>query len=1048
MEYTPVSQFESFRPGAHHPLPNCPSPVREESTSNLAMGDMETSTEETSQREEHKENNTPNSRFTSILRSISSSHSYEMLTQDGRGEETVAPLQIRKRDTQIHSPTQSISPSFGQFSFEEELPARTASISRHLPLKHPKPDLQAMQGACVKNVERLEEHAERLSMTSSLEEELQKMKLEQRQLNRKSSAPARQSPSLNTSRKFSSASFSNSIAEVNATARLGGYSPGGYIASPRDAVQPDPWSQPPTRSVSKTSPTKQRRQFSYEEDADVPPLPPPHLTPCMGLNPSTDPGPSVQRRVSSSTSKSDRPITSASNDTYRQSISLFRDFDGVHYRVPSLLSRQTSLVRQISLNHPPLARDASVHDEPVPGEEMVFYPAPIPKMLNLPQKLSTQSTSEREQRRLKGLSALSADMRRSAPWLNGGSDDARDDMERRKSRQTLMSLPPQLRASAFFEQPATTDLMAGLQLEGGSAVATLDKILDASAFAPVNVFVDHPIVGDIGARVYGQDEKNEKRKSVMTMLEKSNKQNGKVKRRISAGSPSNMLGVGRRGSGGTVDSHGRSVSGGSRRAEVEEDKDLGEWRTLQDYADKLADTRSTVEPGEGATNDDEEAADQRYADGDAEEEISPSFGAPTTLLAELQMRKARQKGRNRTAADVAGRNNGIYTTLLDMDAVTQLQLKSRKQKHVTLAWEDEREADRVNFDDEEVPLGILFPREQLENKGGASSAIGGLLAQKDMEDNEPLSRRRERLNPNAKSSRTRSAYAETVVTEEDSDEKESETLGMRLKRLKAEKEREPDKTVVAEEFVGELSSRLGLKLGGGGQETDNAGPSRPSIKTPEIEETLWQRRRRLQEQAQMTGAVSRQISDDRPAINGGTTKSAQSLKTRRSIADSVSTRPVGASNAMNVTYLNSTAGARATSGESSSSANRRQSTMPGHGYNPYMFSGMANPFQQPFASPMPMQISSTNVGPPFLTAMHNMAFSPQAYATTMMTMTNSNGMMPNEYGHRQFPYPAMTMMPPINMNVNAAIDMNAFNMGPPLDPKHRDGIERWRQGVA
>lgn len=39
---------------------------------------------------------------------------------------------------------------------------------------------------------------------------------------------------------------------------------------------------------------------------------------------------------------------------------------------------------------------------------------------------------------------------------------------------------------------------------GGSAVATLESILDASAYAPVSAFTDHPIVGQMGAEIYGQ----------------------------------------------------------------------------------------------------------------------------------------------------------------------------------------------------------------------------------------------------------------------------------------------------------------------------------------------------------------------------------------------------------------------------------------------------------------------------------------------------------------------------------------------------------------
>ena len=59
---------------------------------------------------------------------------------------------------------------------KDDTPVRTASISRHLPLHNPTPDLQSLQGAYLKNVQALEDSAERISLGSSMEEELKKMR--------------------------------------------------------------------------------------------------------------------------------------------------------------------------------------------------------------------------------------------------------------------------------------------------------------------------------------------------------------------------------------------------------------------------------------------------------------------------------------------------------------------------------------------------------------------------------------------------------------------------------------------------------------------------------------------------------------------------------------------------------------------------------------------------------------------------------------------------------------------------------------------------------
>ncbi len=89
----------------------------------------------------------------------------------------------------------------------------------------------------------------------------------------------------------------------------------------------------------------------------------------------------------------------------------------------------------------------------------------------------------------------------------------------------LDGMPSQLRASAFFDLPSVSPQIV---VKDGSAMATLDSILDASATAPVNAFTDHVFAGKLGSEVYGAEkkrkkkaagERNEARQSTATLLD-------------------------------------------------------------------------------------------------------------------------------------------------------------------------------------------------------------------------------------------------------------------------------------------------------------------------------------------------------------------------------------------------------------------------------------------------------------------------------------------------------------------------------------------------
>jgi hypothetical protein len=800
------------------------------------------------------------SRLSSLIRSITSTRSsYDMVEDDDYEEPQVAlPNISRHEDENQPTPTRARDPQrpYHSSSPQRTVPYRTASISRDTPLRHPAPDLHSLQGAYVKNVERLEESAERLSVTSSLEEELQKTKLEP---TRQSSAPiSRVSPAPIATRQFSSGSATNSIIDLHTAARSGGYSPSGYVTSPRESAFSGSWSQPsaqgrptskgPRLTSGQTEPIRKRTPLHFGALTSPPVLVQPQSPENAYYGDGLDhPAGSEQDQLHQQEENAqDRPHTSESNDTYHQVTDLFVDFDGVHFTPHNQLSLspQASRGRQMPLSQPPLASDSKSFREPQPGERMVYYPAPVPMMLNLPQKLSKEPASRRERRRLQGISQIPDEIRKSAAWLQG---ESADQLGSSRSTQALAGLPPQLRASAFFDQPAATQHVV---VKEASAVATLDSILDASAHAPVSAFTDHPIVGNVGKEVYGKAKPQRKSET----FEKAEK-----KKRNS--SFNNMLGTSTGLTWGTRlppgemsnTSQGGIAPRESKAFEGEEDTAdaAGEFTPLRDSDDLACAAEQSISPEDDELLDDddqdkdeegeeEEEEEEEEDDDDRDDPDMGYIGPPTTLLAELQMRKAQQKQRNRTAATAFP--NGMRATLLELDAIAQLQQKSRKQKHVTLAWEDHELANRQNFDDEDVPLAMLVPQSQDD----VNRPIG-LMERRDIEDNEPLSRRRARIRgepfrPHGLASTVQNdtsslrTLEKPGLEEEVADEQEGETLAQRLKRLKAQKE---SSLHIATDFAAEVSNQLGLKME----------PAVAPSETPDAEETLGQRRKRLQQEA-------------------------------------------------------------------------------------------------------------------------------------------------------------------------------------------------------
>lgn len=809
-------------------------------------------------------------------------------------------------------------------------------------LHHPTPDLQSLQGAYISNIERLEDRAERMSEAGSdLGEEIRKLQLEQKLTDsRRNSLRSAEhgedigKPMGGRSRGVSTSSYANSIVDVNNAARWGGYSPGGYMTSPVGSLRSGSFSPQvqnrPQRSGSRASRLGQilHADGSPQEQHDG-----------FGSPRSHSPGPrSVprQRSVSSFTQKydqisqeirdhldfsfdgegagvatqnqhneplyvtnpalPDRPATAASTDT-AQARFLWQDFDGAHcpdtvpeedpMQVTPQGSRNSSLLKSAP---GPVLKPAAP-----PDDGMVFYPAPVPQMLNLPKRLSkAPAASVQARRRTQLLESMQPDNRKSAPWLSEmGSEQPK---AARKSRQSLAGLPPQLRASAFFDQPAPAQ---EFEVKGESAQETLDSILAASANAPASAFTDHPFAGHVGDEVYGTERKSRRLSSAVELDKADNRKSRSSlnllnTRRNSSGDPLNKL----KKRNSSADLNMLTVRAAESRMSLGDELDEP-GHTKGPEAGSITPTRRSID-GKSETHSDGHVEGEAQAEeAEEEEQEHQFFGPPTTLLAELQMRKQQQKSRNLTAATAFP--NGMHATLLELDAVAEIEKKKRKGQKVNLAWEAEVPSEDEDSD-EDVPLGVLFPgREGLANKNATAGHLHasdwdrplGLIAQRELEDNEPLSKRRNRLvgaDPRRRpqmQDATLSQQHLSVPTSgtpqpESEEEGEGETLAQRLRRLRDKKaldealDKDVRKSTVSGDFAAEMMSQFGVS------EKEEAKPTPPAGE--EEEETLGQRRARLQAEAVARGDANPLGS--RPPLRGSV-----------SLANILSAHPIDTTNA-------------------------------------------------------------------------------------------------------------------------------------------------------
>ena len=973
------------------------------------------------------------------------------------------------------------------------------TVSREGSMRHPTPDLQSLQGAYVGNVERLELSAERLSMGSDIGEEVRKIRMEQkRSESRKSSLAARSEGGItksSVSRQFSSSSnASHSILGVNSVARSGGFSPAGYYTSPIGSLRSPSWSHNSIQERSISQGERLMTQISEPEqegrplDSPIsvrsvpliqPPQPPPHAYGTTGqardssppehyenidearLGSPIDLAPSyglVDDQHQNPNDFPDRPATAASTDTYQKANSLFADFDGVHVTSHKQFSTigEDESSRHVSGVQPPIMNQSQASTELPLKENMIYYPAPVPMMLNLPQRLSKLPAIQRDKRRSQMLGTMPSAARKSAAWLPDVLEDNSDDLDTNPMgkaskptnvRQSTADLPPQLRASMFFDHPS---IPQNVEIKGSSAVATLDSILDASAFAPVNAFTDHPIAGHVGAAIFGRSPPKHGTAGLPHQQAVNRQSKISINSLKQRHSSATLQTIGQRNS--SFMSIGRLVgereSSAPQLAQEDTHDHRNATRLSSERASFLHPTDDDEQKSSQDDSDDEEEFLDAQEDFDGEAQIQDEDGydgPPTTLLAELQLRKQQQKQRNRTAATAFP--YGMHSTLLQLDAVAQVEKQSRKQKHVTLAWEDPnvRPPGIENEDDEDVPLGMLFPRRdtserELAGRHDENRPIG-LIARRTIEDNEPLSQRRARLkdepsvrvpSPNKRPNTLKlDLPGVTGVDANGSTPEDGETLGQRLKRLKGISNGSNAQTI-----SGDFASEVLNHFGGDPEPNKSVKNTHEQAKDPE-EETLGQRRKRLQAEREVR---SREVSEEH------TSASCPPIKQRSSMVNILPAHP--------------TTGSRSVSQEKTPPIIESGRT----GYEPLGVSQRfddrikINPSHVPNIDPTRKTLYNTNLGTspgPVLMTSGIGASGLSEYSNRFTNGFAQNSAMSNPYGKAmQYANPMAFRERSVAANGfqgtapdGSTILLPARQDEPHINFKHRDIIDRWRQSV-
>lgn len=297
------------------------------------------------------------------------------------------------------------------------------------------------------------------------------------------------------------------------------------------------------------------------------------------------------------------------------------------------------------------------------------------------------------------------------------------------------------------ERPATA---RGIEKAQTSPVETLDRILNDSANAPsTTAFADRPYTSS------AVDGSSPRKKSSQDSAEQKKKRNSR-----------GLFRFYRRSASPDVPPESASAPGHLPVTDAE-----------------AADGRENTAL-HGEISDQREEDDEAHVVDHTEEDLRDYTGPPNSLMAELEVRKHELKHRTRAAADPAG----MRSTLLQLDAVAQKQSEQRRRQRPVTMWAN---PSMQNIDDteDEVPLGVMFPEKP---NIPVDTRPFGLVEKRQFEEDEPLSKRRARLQEeqqpeqqpvDPEQKRASTIYLPDVTGPANSDNEE-ETLAQRIKRLK------------------------------------------------------------------------------------------------------------------------------------------------------------------------------------------------------------------------------------------------------------------------
>ncbi|PHH59078.1 hypothetical protein CDD81_3817 [Ophiocordyceps australis] len=908
------------------------------------------------------------------------------------------------------------------FALGDCQPLRTASVRADTCFAHPRPSVSELgPGSSVSSIAQLEATAERLSMTSIIDDAIRdlhdtlKRSDSRREQRVAASLRADSNGDADDDQLRRYLSSSSSIISTNAAARGGGYSPAAFVMSPNHSLSgrfggasklavADADRMRPVAGLGDATPTH-LEDIVEAQPAFIPAHAPQRSSATLPMGPhvmlDTCTLPSHHGQVEASkanvlhhmpgkasendasppaapnkqaTDYEQRPLSSHSNTAIHQYENAFIDFDGVHCQPDADQDDhfgQLETAPEVANARPTSLRPQSYID-PQTGQRMLYYPARVPALLNLPPKLVNKpKLAQRNDRRSQILSVMMesrGDLSGVVPqpswmkvpaaantteaasnsWLpdtlashrdsfaalslcdvlnqSDTPPDAREEpplekteavaepaptqlrrpqslsaanMLNRKSKASLLShLPPQLRASVFFDLPSIAPEVQ--PKKEGSAMATLDSILDASTTAPVSVFTDHAMASELRSEAYG-NKTNKARKSTASLNTPSPPP--------AAGKRLSLMWLGKRRSG-NLDEKKRSQSMAS--APLLTNGDAGHKEAVAGDAtnagsdDDGALGAKQPRSGEEEPGEEEEAQEEE----ETEEEEQAYQGPPTTLLAELQLRKHQQQQRKKNF--VSGFPNGMHATLLEMDTVAEAQRLKRRTQRVNLAWEEpDAHVDQNGVDDEDVPLAILAAiHHGAKNRADLERPMG-LMERRDIEDNEPLSHRRARLQGlepppprviqkhqsvlSLSALRAKQSKSPLCAAAINSDEAPQEATD-KSKSLEKEQQRSTSETSdeplplarpVSSSFSAELLSQFELdqskSKASGQQEEAKPRPQRqPQHDQGGEEETLGQRRRRLQ---------AERAAREREMSHGNRAGESQRVGRRLSMADILAAHP-------------------------------------------------------------------------------------------------------------------------------------------------------------